>query len=319
MTIREIKAEARQLLRADKKRSFLLTLWFLLCIEGVTVLFNLLSSFSQMFTGSGISGIGTITLATSLSALLGFVANVLLTVWSCHYSNFSVKFSRGRETSFLDFVAPFRIFGSTILAMLLVYLKVFLRAMLCALAIGVLAAILAIFIENTLFYSLLILAAGIATFVLCYMIQYRYYFVFQALYDGDGCPAAIALRRSEALTKGNRFFLFKLDLSFLWYFIPMLLPAVVELLRSEDFGLLTGWPFPIQWLIPSMVFSAVLSFVLQLLFLPYVEVTKAVAYNRLRSQFVKPQEPVTPEDMPILLQESADSPEQSDDDPNVLS
>ena len=125
--------------------------------------------------------------------------------------------------------------------------------------------------------------------ILATPIMYQYRMAVYALFDAPEKGAMAALRESRSMMKGNRMDLFKLDLSFWWFYA---LEMVIGVLAYGDVLLpKVGISFPWSDTVSYYLFYA-LSLALQVgvyhLFLNRVNVTYATAYEILKPE---PQEP----------------------------
>lgn len=124
-------------------------------------------------------------------------------------------------------------------------------------------------------------------------VMYRYRMVLFCLADSDRPGALSAMHQSRMMMRRNRFALFKLDLSFWWYYLlqalitviaygDVLLPRVgIHLPMSDDVG---------YFLFYALSLAA--QIVLYWFFLNRIQVTYAAAYDALRPQPQEPQYPV---------------------------
>ena len=114
-------------------------------------------------------------------------------------------------------------------------------------------------------------------------IVYRYRMADYVLYDHPEAGALYALRESRKMMRGNRFGLFRLDLSFWWYYALTLVASVLS--YGDVLLALAGVSLPISGNALFALFyllSLVASF-LQLYFLRNrMEVTYALAYAQLK-------------------------------------
>lgn len=120
-------------------------------------------------------------------------------------------------------------------------------------------------------------------------IMYQYRMAVYVLFDAPEKGALAALRESRDMMKGNRMELFKLDLSFWWFYA---LEVLIGVLAYGDMLLpLVGVSFPWSDTVSYYLFYAV-SLAAQVgmyyLFLNRVNVTYATAYEALKPE---PQEP----------------------------
>lgn len=118
-------------------------------------------------------------------------------------------------------------------------------------------------------------------------IFYRYRMVNYVLIDKPGMGALLAMRESRLMMKKHCFELFKLDLSMWWYYLAMVLAAVV--CYGDVILALVGVNLPISGTVSYFLFLGLyllLSMGILFFLRPHVEVTYALAYDSLR-----PKEP----------------------------
>lgn len=184
-------------------------------------------------------------LETALSGI-SLVLTCLSSIWSSNYQNYALNLSRGKETSFRDFTVPFSIIGSVFCLLVMVNFFIILWGMLFLIP-GILAA-------------------------------YRYRFAFLILFDQE-CSATEALNESKRLTYGYKMDLFRLDLSFIWFYLLALLPEIVSLLHA--YGYLT---IPGHLVIPVYLGSVVYTILVNTLFYPFVATSTAHLYNQVLAE-----------------------------------
>ena len=118
-------------------------------------------------------------------------------------------------------------------------------------------------------------------------VVYRYRMVNYCLLDSDRPGAFAALRESRFMMRRNRFALFRLDLSFWWYY---LLEALAVVICYGDLLLpLVGVSLPWSGTVSYFLFyilSLAFQFLVYFLFMNRVQVTYATAYEAIRP---KPQ------------------------------
>lgn len=271
MDIRSIKAAARQSLRQANQNPWKLTLLFLLCSLAVSLPYNYLSMAISGSLESGLGGLSKVNLFRTADSVITLVLNVLVTLWGYHYQNYALQLSRGEETSFRDFTAPFRIF-----------IPVFCLYFLSSLFIGL--------------WSMLFVIPGIVA-------AYRYRLAFFSLFDDETRTASDALNESKRLTYGHKVELLKLDLSFLWYYLLLSVPEVISIWAM--YGLLV---IPDRMLIPLNLGMVLFTAVVQVLFLPYISAAQAHAYNWILRMDRGPVYSDRPDpNAPIQLPPSSDS------------
>lgn len=128
-------------------------------------------------------------------------------------------------------------------------------------------------------FLLIFLAAFLA---LVMPMTYRYRMVDYLILDRPGIGAFAALRESRFLMRGNRFRLFRLDLSFWWYYALSMLAAVVCYgdVLMEIFGI----PMPFHPDVGYFLFYGAylaINFAVFYFFAARVECTYAAAYDAL--------------------------------------
>ena len=271
MDIRSIKAAARESLRQANQNPRKLTLLFLLCSLVLTVSYNLISYYVGGSLESGLGGLDRLNAFNAADSLLYLLLTIFVSLWSYHYQNYALRLSRGEETSFRDFTAPFRILGT-----------VFLLYFLSSLFIGL--------------WSMLFVIPGIVA-------VYRYRLAFFALFDDETISANEALNRSKFLTYGHKLELLKLDLSFFWYYLLLCIPEVITL--WVVWGIIV---IPESLTIPVYFAQVLFTFAVQVLFFPYVATAEAHAYNWILRLNQGPSVHRTPDtDQPIQLPPSGGS------------
>ena len=128
---------------------------------------------------------------------------------------------------------------------------------------------------------------GVLFLVLAAPVFYRYRMANYLIIDRPATGALAALRDSRVMTKGNRWNLFRLDLSMWWYYAAMLVSIAVnygdQLL--PDLGITLPFSDTVAYFLFFGVYLAV-TFVIFYFLRNRVEVTYALAYDSLR-----PREP----------------------------
>ena len=237
----ELKQDAKKSIRSANQSPRKLTLYYAICLSLVLIADTLYDHFGGMNLESGLDGLSSRGAYHAVSYFLSLLVTILTTMWGYHYANYALKLSRGQETSFRDFLTPFSRFGTVLLLAFLVEMYTYL-------------------------WSLLFIIPGIVA-------AYRYRFATYIMFD-YGCSASQAIRLSTQMTYGHKLDLFRLDLTFLWYAIPLALPSTFVL--AVNFGYIT---FPDAWVLPYNLLAVVYQAVWYTLFFPYVETTNAHAYN----------------------------------------
>ena len=118
-------------------------------------------------------------------------------------------------------------------------------------------------------------------------VSYQYRMVSYCLLDSDRPGAFAALRESRIMMRRNRFALFRLDLSFWWYY---LLEALAVVICYGDMllplvGVSLPWSGTVSYFL-FLVLSLGVQFLVYFLFMNRIQVTYATAYEAIRP---KPQ------------------------------
>ena len=129
--------------------------------------------------------------------------------------------------------------------------------------------------------------SGVLSLALAAPVFYRYRMANYLIIDRPAIGALAALRDSRVMTKGNRWNLFRLDLSMWWYYAAMLVSAAIgygdQLL--PDLGVTLPFSDTVSCFLFPGVYLA-MTFVIFYFLRNRVEVTYALAYDSLR-----PREP----------------------------
>ena len=112
---------------------------------------------------------------------------------------------------------------------------------------------------------------------------YRYRMTNYCLLDSSRNGALAAMGESIRMTKGSRFALFKLDLSFWWFYLGQLVCAVVIYgdVLLEMMGVTLPWNSTVNYYVFYVV-ALVMEFVLYYITLNQVQTTYAAAYEALK-------------------------------------
>ena len=211
---KELKAQAKQAMALSHPRYWIVTLVYILMTTGVSVLLSLLPLPLGQDGQSGTVSLFLSILFSLYTAVLNF-GFVLWALWT----------SRRLNPGLSSLAQGFSVAGRVVLMKVLIFLRLFLWLSLLSVAASVVAMM---FLP---FYSLLMsvapfwIAAG--TYGLLYVgmwiIMLRYALASYLLADhpDDGPDAAI--RRSVQLMRGWKMELFKLELSFIGWLIPLFL------------------------------------------------------------------------------------------------
>ncbi len=201
----------------------------------------------------GLSGISLRSALSTVQTLLRYVQAFALPAWTCGYLAACLRLSRGEPADTSTLLAGFHRFGSvlrysvlqgliyTVLAIVCIYISsaIFLATPWSQPLMEIMEPVLTTGeIPEELFSSgletailpLLLIFCGLFLAV-CLPIGYMLKFGQYALMDTEKIRARAAIRESARITKGHRWALLKLDLSFWWFYA---LEVLVGLLCYGD-------------------------------------------------------------------------------------
>ena len=257
---RTLKDRAGESLRragsGPKKIVFIYSLTVVLALLAVTGLDYLLDM--GIAQTGGLSGMGQRNMLTTLSAVLEVAVNLALPFWTLGYTAAALGFARERTAGPEVLLSGFRAFGPSLRLLLLRGALYFLPMMACmypAMALfcltpmakplldamtpamtgaqdvaslmeseAFLAAVEEVMVPMTAFFIALALLA-------CLPVFYRVRFAGLALMGAPENGALAALQKSFRLTKRRFGYLFRLDVSFWWYYV---LDVVITVLAYGD-------------------------------------------------------------------------------------
>lgn len=219
---RELKRQAREALWASRPSFWVVTLVYLLMTTGISTLAGLFVSAPDPGSVS--------LLALFLSILLALYSTVVsfgFTLWSMWTSR---KLAPGLGALADGFSVAFLVIVTSVL----VWLHTFVWSLLCVPAVW-LVLVLILLSPASSFFLVPVLALGVMAF--SYWVSLRYALTYYLLADHPDHGAAAAVRRSVELTRGWKWELFKLDLSFLgWELLDLLLYTLALVLVLAQGG-----------------------------------------------------------------------------------
>lgn len=266
---------------------------------------------------AGTGGLGGMQLRSVLStvqALLNIALLVLIPFWNLGYTSVALKLGRGEAASQKDLLNGFRRFGAALRLMLLRGMVSFAIAFAAMQVASILfsmtpwAAPFYLQAENLLSLSGEIDEAALVSLtplmlpfliifgVLCLVatipVTYRLRMAEYCIMDNPQCGALLALLQSNRMMKGNCVALFKLDLSFWWFYLAN---SLISLLCYGDTLLpQLGISLPFAPEVGFLLFY-VLALGAQILLYwrcrNQVECTYVCAYDALSAEPVLPPEP----------------------------
>lgn len=282
----------------------------------ITIFQTLLGSFTA--NQSGLAGLGTSAVFMTASSTLGTIYNLLMPFWQLGVLYIAIRQTRRQESDLRCLTRGFQRWGVVIRFYLLLFIGSFVIVMLLsnvlAIGIGLLVPLYSMMIpvpENmaqvsaqmeekmmtfaeTADFSVLagILPTNILLYVLplCLLVlavcfglmlhlYYRLRFSQFLMVDDPAVGARQAIGLSNQMTKGNKWNLFKLDLSFWWY---ALLQMAVSLIAEIPLFV----NLPMSGKVAQLVFLAI-SYGAQIgitwVFGARMQATFACAYDQLRT------------------------------------
>lgn len=252
-----------------------------LLLSLVLILVNFLLEQKIGQTG-GLSGLGTRSILTTIQTVLQYVQILILPFWEAGYLFATLCWHRRRATGPATLTEGFRRFGPILRLSLLegvyyfaiatgsAYLSSFLF-MLSPWSDGFMESFEQMmtdpgFQDGNLtidsFYSDVDILPILILFTVVFLIAaaptfYRFRMTRYAILDGNRKGAFAAVRISTILMRKNRIALFKLDLSFWWFY---LLDALVNMICYGDLllpllGVSPPWSASVNYLIVTLVYS----------------------------------------------------------------
>ena len=322
-----LKQTARAKLSGDHKRLALIHTAIAL---GISLVATLLSFYlnNQIGNTGGLSGLGTRSILQTAQTVLQYVINVAMPFWELGFLFAALQMERGQNADIPSLLEGFRRFGPALrlyLSRSLLFIGV---GVACAYACGFIYVmtpmaaplmekmtlmaengaditqmqemVLNISMEELLGYFWpYLLMTGVLFAVLAVLLIYKYR-VANFLVMDKGLGGLRAMVGSSRITKGRRKQLFKLDLSFWWFY---LLVAFTTFVMNADMLLqYLGVALPVSgdalWLL-CYVAGLLLRLVVYWQFFGYVQTTYAVAYDTLLQMPVEaPKPPPVPQKLP---------------------
>jgi len=278
----------------------------------VISLIQLLLNFT-MTNEAGLSGIGTSAVFTTAKSTLGVISGILLPFWEIGVLHTSIRVTRRQDAAFSHLTRGFRRWGVVLRYYLLMIILYFGVAMILSNLLPILLFLIpmpavlenaiaaldpaaitdpfalmeAIPQEALMAYVLPIAAVFMVAYggVLLWL-SYRFRMSQYLLMDDPAFPALPSLIVSNQMTKGHKWYLCKLDLSFWWYYLLQLAAAAISF--GPEILLLTGVSIPLSADVQFFLFQALYclaSLAIVWCFGAYVQTTYACAYDALRKPF----------------------------------
>ena len=302
---RELKLRARQAMRESRPGAMRVTLVYLLLAAGISTAVGLLIpsplTTYTVYTAMGADPETAVVLALEQAGGISFFLNILLTlltmVLSFGYSAWALGRSRGEELGYRELFHGFRMAGRVIGMRLWVLVLTFLWGLAVAIPAALLIGALllvgvsggadgAVYLSDgaAIAVVVLVLVIYLAAVVLLAIITLRYAMSDYTLLDAPEAGAFAAVRRSRELMRGRKRAYFVLLLSFLGWFLLvvllMLLPmAVCTALLAAAVMSAPVLVLPLWMLMTALAF--LLPLPLECWLAPYVSLTCANFYHEL--------------------------------------
>lgn len=300
-------------------------------IVGANILISLLQLYlnHQISDAGGLSGLGTRTILETIQTVLQYAVNLVLPFWEIGFIFAALRLARGEQAEFYHLSEGFRRFGPVLRLYLLegivymgagmisMYIGAFLysitplslpmqKLILPVMESGgsvddVYAVLDAMSVQELMgmFLPALIMI-GVIFAVLALLLHYRFRMAQFLVMDQPGTGAMMALLVSNRMTRHHRMKLFRLDLSFWWFYVLVAISGVtmyadvllgyagIELPLSAD----------VMWIV-SYILGCLIRLVIYRQYYGYVQTTYAEAYEALRTQPVEgPKHQPAPKNLP---------------------
>ena len=280
---------------------------------GAVLLVSLLQLLLSMpeVSKSGLDGFGVTAAFSAAKASLGLISGLLMPFWEMGVLYTAIRAAHGQETEFNQLTRGFRRWGVVLRYYLLLILLYFVLAMILSNVIPFVMwfipmpealesammdvvsqnitdpmAILQAIPQDMLMAYILPISA-VFTVVFAGAVLYFYYRFRMSQYllmDDPGMPALPSLIVSNHMTKGHKWSLCKLDLSFWWYYVLQL--AVAALSFGPEILAMAGVTLPVSSDVAFFLFQGLYctaGVAIAWFFGAYVQTTYACAYDQLRN------------------------------------
>lgn len=272
---RDLKRQAREAMGLTRPRFWVVCLIYLLLTTGVESVIRQLSSYQGPILVEFSFFVFFCTILYNLYYLVIRFGYNLWSLWTWR------KLNPGAGSLIQGFSIP----GRVIIMELLIFLRIFLWVFLLAMALTLLVMAIPLPFLYVMGFVLVYAAVLIAT------LRYAMAPYLLADYPDDGAGAAV--RRSVEMMQGKKWALFKLQFSFIgWYLLQFLLSGsvlIVFLLKSGAFSAAAGadsllFYRAVMNSAPAFLLSNLIVLPLSLWVTPYTSVTQAGFYDTLCRQ-----------------------------------
>lgn len=325
MEIRRLKQDADRILQTARQSPRRTVLVHTAVALGIPLALAALSELLDLTisTGTGLSGMGTRAALDTAQVALQIVSMVFMLFWTPGLIFAALGYARGERVDGSYLPEGFRRFGAILTSGLIIgvqYLaRVFAGAYISAILISAtpfaapvykLSQLLQenpnldIFTADVeglgMFYAATAVTYALVLAVLILPIYYRYRMVPYVIMDGNGAGGLRAMLQSRLMMQRRRWKLFRLDLSFWWFYVPEFLLGMLPMV-----SLLLEWlevPLPVSadgayWIL--QLASAALQLGLYALAKPKLEMTYALCYQEfLQPEPIPVPKPQRPENHP---------------------
>ena len=313
LSSRDLKRTAHEKLHNAKNQREIILLYAAITLGlGLVILLLQLTLNQKISHTGGLSGMNSRNMLSALSSFLPLVSSIVTMCLAFGYMGGMLRISRGQyasrnalKTGFERFWPLLRLklllgamilglgFGASYLASLIFMLSPFSDSFMNAVAPAVSGGSLltggTITLDETALDAItaasgpliVIFLALILAFVVPML--YRFRMADYVLYDHPEVGAMYALLASRKMMQGNRWQVFKLDMSFWWYYLITVLAAVLA--YGDVLLALVGVSLPMDGTLSYILFYllSVAATFAQLYFLRNpMEVTYALAYDQLK-------------------------------------
>ena len=226
---------------------------------GVTIAVSLIATIinfiltKQIENTGGLSGLGMRSVLSTIESVLKLLVLVIMPIWEVGFCFAALNISRGKEAAPKSLLEGFRRFWPLLKAYLLqgfVYLGVAIVSYFLSFQIYLFTPLsnpmfdlvssldmtspeIALTLDDATLLAIMdaytpMLLIFLAVFLLAVLfVSYRFRMVNYLLLDHPGMGAREALQMSRYQMRGHKASLFKLDLSFLWFYVLQILASVI--------------------------------------------------------------------------------------------
>ena len=320
MDIRSLKHEAQVMADNAKEPPRKIVFLHTVIALGASAVLGLISLLLELYgpKGSGLSGLGTRAVLSTAQVVLQLSSTVLMPFWSAGLIFAMLGYARGDSIAPRDLVAGFRRFRPVLSSGLMMGLQYLSRGMISAYLSGILVMVtpfakpayeLVLLLQENPDLDLMaanveglpgFYAATMIIFLLVFTLWtlpvfYRYRMVNYRIMDEGNVGGLKALLQSRMMMHQRRWKLFRLDLSFWWFYGLELLLSVLPLGAALMDVVGIGLPIPSNvagWLLQLLAAAGRLA--LYTFAGPKLELTYALCYRQflLGPEPPKPKKPV---------------------------